>query len=122
MILLHPVAAMRILDQHGQRRVGGEITPEIFPIPVLAPSRALPNQPANVAGTLPIHSPAAQREKLRPPPALGPLTPRDGLPALKRLCRQRFIGPEPRASLSPAEHHTEIGPHRHHMALLSLLH
>ncbi len=38
LIVLHPVAARRILDQHGQRRVGGEITPEILPVPVLAPA------------------------------------------------------------------------------------
>src|SRR5229473_3154446 len=54
MILLHPVAAMRILDQHGQRGVGGEITPEIFPIPSLASAGPLPEHPANVAGAIPI--------------------------------------------------------------------
>src|SRR6267378_3880625 len=32
LILLHPVAPMGILDQHGQGGVGGEITPEVFPV------------------------------------------------------------------------------------------
>src|SRR5258705_6303106 len=49
MILLHPVAPMGILDQHGQGGVGGEITPEVFPVPGLASSGALPNQAASVA-------------------------------------------------------------------------
>ena len=46
MILLDPVTAMGILDHPGQRRGGREVTPEIFPVPVLAASGALPKQPA----------------------------------------------------------------------------
>src|SRR4029453_18694784 len=64
MILLHPVAARGILDQHGQRRVCREATPEILPVPLLPPSGTLPEQPADVAGAIPIHPPAAQGEKL----------------------------------------------------------
>src|SRR5262244_4196049 len=119
MILLHPVAPMGILDQHGQRGVRREVTPEIFPISVLAPSGALPHQPADVAGALAIHSPAAQREKLCPPPAFGPCAPRDRLPVLERARRQHFISPPPRAVRSPSERHTEIGPHCDHVAFLA---
>ena len=73
MILLHPVATVGILDHPGQRRGGREVTPEIFPVPVLAAAGALPNQPAHMAGAIAIDPPAAQRHKLRPPPAFGPL-------------------------------------------------
>src|SRR5213082_1006761 len=36
MILLHPVATVRILDHHGQRRRGREVTPKILQVSVLA--------------------------------------------------------------------------------------
>src|SRR5229473_687637 len=101
MILLHPVAPMGILDQHGQRRRDREVTPEIFPVPPLTASGALPNQPAAMPGTLAIDPPAAQRQKLRSPPALGPLAPRDGLPVPEQVRRQCGIGPE-HGALQPA--------------------
>src|SRR5215469_5632172 len=69
MILLDPVAAVSILNHSGLRRGGREITPEILPVSMLAPSRALPKQPAHMAAAIAIHSPATQRAKLRPPPA-----------------------------------------------------
>src|SRR2546421_2121322 len=49
MILLHPVTPMGILNQHGQGGVRWKITPEILPVPILAPAGALPNQPAHIA-------------------------------------------------------------------------
>jgi hypothetical protein len=73
MILLHPVATVGIFNHPGQRRGGREVTPEILPVPVLAPSGALAEQPAAMAGAIAIHPPAAQRAKLRPPPAFSPL-------------------------------------------------
>src|SRR6516164_7005840 len=85
MILLDPVAAVGILDHPGQRRGGREITPEILPVPVLAASGALPNQPAHMAAAIAIDPPAAQCAKLGPPPALGPCAPGNGLPVLKWL-------------------------------------
>src|SRR5262252_1790339 len=42
MILLDPVAAVRILDHPGPRHGSREITPEILAVPMLAPSGALP--------------------------------------------------------------------------------
>src|SRR5499427_5865910 len=48
MILLDPVATVGILDHRGPRRGGREVTPEILPVPVLAPAGALPNQPAHM--------------------------------------------------------------------------
>src|SRR6516162_4359571 len=60
MILLDPVAAVGILDHRGQRRRRREVTPKILPVPMLAPSGALPNQPAHMAGAIAIHPPAAQ--------------------------------------------------------------
>src|SRR2546427_803346 len=68
MILLHPVAAVGILHQHGQGRVCREVTPEILPIPGLASSGALPNQPADVAGGPPLPPPAPPRGEHWPPP------------------------------------------------------
>src|SRR5215467_14511997 len=97
MILLDPMAAVGILDHPGQRRGGREITPEILPVPMLAPSGALPEQPAEMTGAIAIHPPAAPRAKLRPPPALGPFAPGHGLPVLARLWRQHRIGPLHRA-------------------------
>src|SRR5712692_3226902 len=80
MILLHPVTTLGILDQHGQGGVRREVTPEIFPLSVLAPSGALPEQPADVPSAIAIHPPATQRETLGPSPAFGPCAPRPGLP------------------------------------------
>ena len=71
MILLHPVAAVGILDQDLQRGAAGEITPEILPVSVLPSARALPNQPPDMAGAIAIHPPTPQGEKLRAPPAFG---------------------------------------------------
>src|SRR5215470_1870307 len=121
MILLNPVATMGILDHRGQRRGGREVTPEIFPVPLLVPSGALPNQPAVMAGAIAIHPPAAQRHKLGAPPALGPCAPRNAPPVPQRLRRQHRIGPQYRALRPASPRHAEIGPHRHHMALPALL-
>src|SRR6516165_12090940 len=97
MILLHPVATVGILNHPGHRRRSREITPEILPVPMLAPSGALPKQPAAMAAAIAIHPPAAQRAKLRPPPALGCFAPGNRLPVLERLRRQQRIGPQHRA-------------------------
>src|SRR5215831_16722499 len=77
MILLDPVATVGILDHPGRWRGGREITPEILPVPMLAASGALPEQPAAMAAAITIHSPTAQRAKLRPPPAFSPCAPRN---------------------------------------------
>src|SRR5215467_3696241 len=84
-ILLDPVAAVGILDHRGQRHGGREVTPEILPVPLLAPSGTLAEQPAHMAAAITIDAPAAQRAKLGPPPALGPCAPRHGPPVLERL-------------------------------------
>src|SRR5215472_3349189 len=55
MILLDPVAAVRILDHQGQRHGGREVTPEILPLPMLAPSGALTEQPPEMAAAIAIH-------------------------------------------------------------------
>src|SRR6516165_2815446 len=115
MILFDPVAAVGIFDHPGQRRRGREITPEILPVPMLAAAGALPNQPAYMAAALAIHSPAAQRHKLGPPPAFGSCAPGHGLPVLARLCRQHRIGPQHRAGWSPPQGHTKTGPYRGHV-------
>src|SRR6266481_10201235 len=94
MILLHPVTAMRIRDHHSQRHGRREVAPEIFPVSVLFTARALPEQPADMASAIPIPPPAAQREKLCPPPAFRPFTPRQRLPVPERLRGQRVIGTE----------------------------
>ncbi len=121
MILLDPVAAMGILDHPGQRRGGRAITPEILPVPMLAPSGALPNQPAQMAAASAIHLPTAQRHKLRPPSPFGLCAPRDCLPILARLRRQHRRS-LPHRTLRPAsQRDAEIGPHRHHMTLAALL-
>src|SRR6516162_378843 len=120
MILLHPVAPVRILDHGGQRRRGRAVTPEILPVPVLAAAGALPQQPAAMAAASTIHPPAAQRAKLRPPPALGPLAPGNGLPVPERLRRQQRIGPQHRAGWPPPQTHTKTGPYHSHVAFPAL--
>src|SRR5262249_21325283 len=95
MILLHPVAPMGILDQHGQRGVRREVTPEIFPISVLAPSGALPHQPADVAGALPIPPPPPRRGENLPPPAPFPRAPPRRLPLLERARPPHLTLPPP---------------------------
>src|SRR6516164_1333284 len=119
MILLHPVAPVRILDHGGQRRRGRAVTPEILPVPVLAAAGALPQQPAAMAAASTIHPPAAQRAKLRPPPALGPLAPGNGLPVPERLRRQQRIGPQHRAGW-PRPRLTKTGPYHSHVAFPAL--
>src|SRR6516225_9015126 len=59
MILLDPVTAVGIFDHPGQWCGGREITPAILPIPVLAATGALPQQPAEMAAAITIHPPAA---------------------------------------------------------------
>src|SRR2546425_1873459 len=105
MILLHPVAAVGILHQHGQGRVCREVTPEIFPIPGLASSGALPNQPADVAGGLAHDPPPAQGGKNGPPPALGPRPPPDAFAVPGRLRRPHLLGPPPPALPPPSPRH-----------------
>jgi hypothetical protein len=68
MILLHPVAAMGILDQYRQGRRGGKVTPEIFPVSVLPSARTLPQQPPDMASPIAIYPPAPQGQKLGSPP------------------------------------------------------
>src|SRR2546425_3553833 len=103
MILLHPVATVRILDHHGQRRRGREVTPEILPVSVLAAAGALPEQPADMAGAIAIHPPAAQREKLPPPPPCRPLPPPNGFPVPEPPRPQHSIRPGNRAGRPPAK-------------------
>src|SRR5215469_2525017 len=116
MILLDPVAAMGILDHPGPWCGGREVAPEILPVPMLAASGALPKQPAAMAAAITIHPPAAQRAKLRPPPACGPCAPRNRLPVLARLRRQHRIGPPHRAGWPRLQSHTKTGPYSGHIA------
>src|SRR2546426_9131984 len=109
MILLPPVAAVGILHQHGQGRVCREVTPEILPIPGLASSGALPNQPADVAGALAIAPPAAQGEKLGPPPACGPPPPPHRLPSPGGRRPPHGLGPPHRALRPASNRRAELG-------------
>src|SRR5262249_1121535 len=59
MILLDPVATVGILDHPGRWRGGREITPEILPVPMLTPSRALSEQPTHMTAALTIYPPTA---------------------------------------------------------------
>src|SRR5215472_6861604 len=115
MILLDPVAAVGILNHRGPRCRGREITPEILPVPMLAATGALAEQPAHLAAAVTIDPPAAQCHKFGPPPALGPFTPGDGLPILARLRRQHYIGPLHRTGWPTPQAHTETGPYRGHV-------
>src|SRR5215831_8386763 len=115
MILLDPVATVSILNHRGQRCRGQEITPEILPVPVLVPSGALSEQPADMAATIAIDPPAAQCHKFGPPPAFGPCAPRNGLPILKRLRRQHYIGPLHQTGWPTPQGHTKTGPYGGHV-------
>ena len=87
---------------------------------MLPPARPLPNQPPHVAGAIAIHPPTPQGQKLRAPPPLGSLTPGDAAPGVPGLGDQHLIDPAHRAVGAPAQDHTEIGPHGHHVAFLAL--
>lgn len=58
---------------------------------------------------------------LRPPPPLSPGAPRDRLPNLEGVRRQRVIGPEDGTVLPAFERHAEIGPHGGHVTFPPLL-
>jgi hypothetical protein len=73
-----------------------------------------------MAGPIAIHPPTPQGEKLRAPPPFGPLTPGDAVPGAPGLRDQHLIDPAHRAVVASAQHDTEIGPHGHHMAFLTL--
>src|SRR5215471_15694660 len=66
MILLDPVAAVGILNHRGPRCRGREVTPEILPVPMLAATGALAEQPAHLAAAVTIDPPAAQCHKFGP--------------------------------------------------------
>jgi hypothetical protein len=110
MILLDPMAAMGILDHPGQRRGRRKITPAILPVPMLAPSGTLSNQPAHMAAAITIHPPAAQCHKLGPPPALGPPARHAMVCQSRRGCAAStasarctgLAGPRPRVTLKLA--------------------
>jgi hypothetical protein len=123
--LLHDTAPPSGYDGHTRPAqpggIRGEITPVVFPVPVLAPAGALPHQPAYMAGAIAIDPPAAQRHKLGAPPPLGPAAPGDRVPDWPRLRRQHGSGPPHRALRPAPPRYAEISPHRHHMALPALL-
>jgi hypothetical protein len=120
MIRLHPVPARGILDQHRRGRRARKVTPELLPIPLLPPARTVPEQPPHGARAIPLHPPAAQGEKLRPPPPFGPLTPGEAAPGPPGVCDQYLVDPTDRARLAPAQHDTAMGPHGPHVAFLAL--
>ena len=108
MILLHPVAAVGILDQDLQEGALREVTPEVFPVPVLPSARALPQQPPAMAGSIAIPPPPPQGKKLREPPPCGSRTPGDAVPGAPGLRDQHLIDPAHRAVVASAQHDTEL--------------
>jgi hypothetical protein len=73
MILLHPVAAVGILDHPGRRRGGREVTPEILPVALLAATGALPRATTRDGGCH-RHPPASSAaRKTSPATSLWPL-------------------------------------------------
>src|SRR5437868_3179503 len=120
MILLHPVAAMRILHDDREWGLGWEVAPEVFPVSARAASGTLTNQPAAVSLTITIDAPTAQSKKLGPPPSLTSLAPGDGLPGAQGLRREDFIHALHPTLLPAAQGDTEIRPDRHHVSFLTL--
>ena len=71
-VLLDPVASVRILEERLERRGHGGVAPEVLVLPHLPASGPLPDQPADVAGAVAIHPPRAQRAHLGPLPSATP--------------------------------------------------
>jgi hypothetical protein len=120
LLLLPPVAAGGVLAQALHRGAGGEIPPEILPVPVLPSARALPKQPPARAGALALHPPTPQGEKLRAPPAWGALPPRAAVPGPPGVADQPLRAPAHRSVRAPAQDHPKMGPHGPPVALLAL--
>jgi hypothetical protein len=75
MILLHPTAAVGIFDHDGQGRMRREVAPVVFALTPLTPARPLPDQPADVARAIAVHSPTSQCHKLPTQRASAALAP-----------------------------------------------
>src|SRR4030095_8286225 len=57
MILLDPVAPMRILDHHREWGGSGEVAPEVFPVSARSASGTLTDEPAAVSPSITVHAP-----------------------------------------------------------------
>jgi hypothetical protein len=75
MELLNSMAAMAILHQFLQWGSGRQVAPVVLVLPLLTPSRPLPQQPALSHCPIPGVPPAIQGHELLPEPALAPLPP-----------------------------------------------
>ena len=91
MILLDPVAPMRILDHHREWSGGREVAPEIFPLPTRSASGTLTDEPAQGSPPLAIHARAAPGQKLSPQAPSTPLAPGQGLPSAQGPRGEDFI-------------------------------
>src|SRR5262245_16087547 len=79
-VLLHPVAPVRVLGHLPQARLGAEVAPVVLPLVLLARRRPLADQPARHPDTLGGLPPAAHRAEAGPQPALAALAPADRPP------------------------------------------
>lgn len=108
MVLLDPMAAMRVLDHLLQRRPRREVAPIVFPGAALTTRRTLADQPPDVACAGAIHAPAAERNKLGAQTVATSLAPTDRLPITQRLRIDHFIGALDRPLLTATECDTEV--------------
>lgn len=92
MILLDPMAAMRVLDHLLQQRLRREVAPIVFPGAALTARRTLADQPPDVACAVAIHAPAAESNELGTQTTTTSLAPTDRLPITQRLGADHFIG------------------------------
>ena len=84
-ILLDPVAPVRVFDHALQRGVCRKVTPEIFGIARLPTCRTLPNQPAEATHAAPIHTLTANRDEACFQAGATPFLPIQGLPLSRGL-------------------------------------
>lgn len=92
--LFHPVAAMDVFHHHGQRGRWRKVAPEVPPLSGLPPRRPFPDQPAGVAGPIPIHAPAAE-----------------GVPLPAGQGNQHLVSPLDWGRGVARQHDAEIGPY-----------
>src|SRR5205823_10210042 len=117
--LFHPVTPVRVLRHPPQGGFRAEVAPVVLPLVLLAPGRALADQPARHPNPRRWLPPTAQRMEACLEPALGALAPADRLPTSLRHGGQHRLGVLRRPV--GRQRHLEVLADRGHVTLVALL-
>jgi hypothetical protein len=111
-ILLDPVTTVCILDHFGKCCFGREVTPEVLPLALLRTRRTLADQPAGMACSVTIHTPAAQGTELCSQLSTTPLSPSDRLPTTRRQETEQSGRTDCLVLCTPSKRDTEFASYR----------